>query len=115
MKTQIHIKDYYPAFISSRKSISIIKEQIDFNVTGRDISFDFSEIVFISRSFAHEFIKFAKSNNLNFKLINTNTNLSAMFASVKKTETSGNRREFDDIPVTRFKNRQELNSFFATI
>lgn len=114
MKKQIHIKDFYPAFISSRKSISILKKQVDFTTTGRDIIFDFSEIVFISRSFAHEFIKFAKSNNLNFDFANTNINVSAMFAAVRKTETSG-RRRFDNIPVTTFKNKEELNSFFSTI
>ena len=114
MKKLIHIKDYYPAFISSRKSISIIKNKVDFETTGRDITFDFSEIVFISRSFAHEFIKFTKTEKLNVEFINTNSNVGAMFAAVKKTEIS-NIRAFDDIPVTTFKNKSELNNFFATI
>ena len=113
MKKRILIKDYYPDFISSRKSINILK-QIDFNAIGRDIIFDFTEIVFISRSFAHEFIEFSKKNNLNVKLENTNTNLNAVFSAVKKTETSS-KRIFDNIPITSFKNKLELNSFFATI
>ncbi len=114
MKKIINIKDYYPAFISSRKSISILKNQVDFSIKGKDITFDFSKITFISRSFAHEFIKFTKTNNLNIDIINTNINVSAMFSAVRKTETS-NRRKFEDVPVTTFKNKAELNSFFATI
>lgn len=114
MKKLIYIKDYYPAFISSRKSISIIKEQVDFIETNKSISFDFSEIVFISRAFAHEFIMFTKSEILNFDFININHNVSAMFSAVKKSKKS-DISSFSKIPVTSLKNKTELDSFFATI
>jgi hypothetical protein len=114
MQEKIFMNNYYPAMISSRKSIHLLKTQLDFNKIGSAPVFDFSDISFISRSFAHEFIKFTKTNNLNADFVNANANVSAMFAAVKKTETSGKRR-FDSIPVTSFKSKKELNSFFATI
>ena len=114
MKKLIHIKDYFPAYISSRKSINILKSQIDFNIIGRDIEFDFSDIVFISRSFAHEFIQYTKFEKLNAEFSNMNTNVSTMFSAVKKSEVSS-RSSFNEIPVTSLKNKTELDGFFATI
>jgi hypothetical protein len=92
----------------------LIKSQLDFSSIGKDLVFDFSGIVFISRSFAHEFLQFIKSENLNIQFSNTTANVEAMFKAVKHSATSP-RKTFNEIPVISFKSKTELDAFFATI
>ena len=42
-------------------------------------SIDFKEVEFVSRSFANEFAKLEKENNISFKKINMNQSINSMF------------------------------------
>jgi hypothetical protein len=112
MKTTIYIKDYFPAFISTRKSIQLFKDNVSLKKGGSYI-IDFIDIIFISRSFADELIKYLNDIPVKFRFANQNSNINAILVVVQKTQTPV-ERHFDHIAITYFANRQELSSYLAT-
>lgn len=113
MKTIIYIKDYLPAFVSSRKSIQLIKDNVSFEQGGSYV-FDFSDITFISRSFADELLKYLKEQSIKFKFKNRNKNIEVIMAVVERTQTP-KERHFDHIAITSYKSRKELNGLLETL
>ena len=71
MKVTIYIKDYFPLMISTRKTITNLSCQIKLEAENEYV-FDFTDIVFISRSFSDEFIKYLKTANIKWQLKNAN-------------------------------------------
>jgi hypothetical protein len=113
MKLTIYIKDYFPVMISTRKAITNLSSKVKLEAKN-EYTFDFTDIVFVSRSFTDEFLKFLKSTNAKWQLKNTNSNVKAMLDAVKKSQEF-NKNDFDYVAITRFKNKADLNSFLATI
>jgi len=81
--------------------------------TEDDYLFDFSEIAFISRSFADEFVKFLKESEIKWQIHNDNSNIKAMLDVVNRTSIS-RRLDFDHVAVTTFRSKNELSMFLAT-
>ncbi|MBN2480450.1 MAG: hypothetical protein JXB19_01820 [Bacteroidales bacterium] len=71
-------------------------------------------IVFISRSFSDEFIKYLKTANIKWQLKNANSNVKAMIEAVKQTQEY-DKNDYDYVAITHFKNKTDLNGFLATI
>jgi hypothetical protein len=113
MEKFIYIKDYFPAFVSSRKSIHLLKDELVFEKGGTYV-FDFTNISFISRSFADEFLAFLKEQEIKYQFENLNRNIKAILSIVEKTQQPV-ERDFDNIAVTFYKNRKELSGFLATL
>lgn len=109
----IYIKDYFPVMISTRKAITNLNSKVKFEARNEYI-FDFTDIVFVSRSFSDEFLKFLKSANIIWKFKNANSNIKAMLDAVKKSQEF-DKNAFDYVAITRFKSKADLNSFLATI
>ena len=114
MKTIIHIRDFLPSVIGTRKSIAILTDEMDKIKTEDSIILDFSNIILISRSFANEIIHIANSKQYNIELANINENISLIIRSVENT-LSGKNKVYDNIPVTSFNNNKELFDFLATV
>ena len=112
MKHTIYIHNYFPSVISTRKAISNLSDNLFLN-TEDDYLFDFSEIAFISRSFADEFVKYLKNSDISWQLCNMNANVKAMLDVVNRTAKS-KRPDFDYVAITSFRNKNELNQFLAT-
>jgi len=113
METTIYIKDYLPAFVSSRKSIQLIKDKVSLRKGGSYV-FDFIEISFISRSFADELIKYLKEHSIKFQFRNHNQNIEAILSVVQKTQKPI-ERHFDNIAITFYRNRQDLKGLLTTL
>lgn len=112
MKQIINIQDYYPSIIATRKAISILKSEVAFFEKKKYV-FSFSNISFISRSFADEFIKYLKSSNIEWELKNTNSNVHAIVKAVLKSHENF-RSDYDHIAITQFESENELNKFLTT-
>ncbi|TKG95338.1 hypothetical protein EYV94_07790 [Puteibacter caeruleilacunae] len=113
MKLVIEIKKYLSSTIITRKSIEVLKaacleESLEFCV------FDFSEIDFISRAFADEFIHFIKTLDIKTEIINTNENVTEMIDAVQRNR--GKRKSsYRKIAVTKFGKTEELDRFLSLI
>jgi hypothetical protein len=112
MKQSVIINKYFPKTIATRKAISVLKNEIDL-IKGNVYEFDFSNITFISRSFADEFLKFIKSAEIDWVLKKMNSNVKAIIEAVRNTQESPHSA-YDHIAITRFKNEAELNHFLTT-
>lgn len=112
MKTMILIKDFYPSTISTRKSISILKDQIIL-IKGKKYIFDFSGISFISRSFADEFLKYLKNSKIKWSFKNTNADIQAILNAVKKSQES-TRSNTNYVTIEKFKSDKEIHQFLAS-
>jgi hypothetical protein len=99
--------------ISTRKTITNLSCQIKLEAENEYV-FDFTDIVFISRSFSDEFIKYLKTANIKWQLKNANSNVKAMIEAVKQTQEY-DKNDYDYVAITHFKNKTDLNSFLATI
>jgi hypothetical protein len=114
MKTILYIHEFLPPVIATRKSIAIIKNEVEKFQSENIIVFDFSNIILISRSFANEIIQFAKSKPGKIEFSNLNNNILLIMKSVENTWTAKNKT-YDNIPVTYFNNNAELFEFLATV
>jgi hypothetical protein len=108
----IQMNTIFPAFISSRESINLLKNSHSFNSLENYI-FNFKGVAFVSRSFTDEFLKFTKDNNLSFELTSRNSDVKKMFEAVQKTQTPI-ERHFDPITITTFKQGARLDCLLAT-
>ena len=113
MNEIIHIKNYLPAIITSRKAIEVLLDNLDFTIS-KSYIFDFSKIDFVSRAFADEFIHFIEEMNIDAKFINTNTNVFEMISVVKSNRNKRNS-SFHKIAITPYFRKEELNSFLSLI
>lgn len=109
MKLTIYIKDYFPLMISTRKAITNLSTQVRLGAKNEYI-FDFTDIVFISRSFADEFLKFLKSANIKWQLKNINSNIQSMLDVVKKSQEF-KKNTYDYVAINQFKSNIELKNF----
>jgi hypothetical protein len=109
----IYIQEYLPSIIATRSSINSFKERSAFK-TGDSYIFDFSNIVFISRSFTDEFLKYLKSSNIQWRIKNANQNINAMFSVVSHSQKSS-QKDYDKVAITSFKTDSDLMNFLATI
>jgi hypothetical protein len=113
MSHTIYIQEYLPSIIATRSSINSFKEQAALK-SGDSYVFDFSNIVFISRSFTDDFLKYIKSSNIQWKIKNANQNIKAMFCVVSHSQKS-TQSDYDRVAITSFKSDSDLMNFLATI
>jgi hypothetical protein len=113
-KKVIYIKDYLPSIIATRSAILDITSNISFQSEIHYI-FDFSEVIFISRSFADEFYKHLIKYKIKWSLKNANKNVENMLKVVSKQKTNKLREcNFKEISFTSFKNTNELHQFLSS-
>jgi len=77
MKSIIHIDKYLPSTITSRKAVELIKRAMPL-VSHASVTFDFTNIDFISRAFADELIHFIADNGISADFQNANTIITEM-------------------------------------
>lgn len=113
MKKLIHIQEYLPSTITSRKSVEIINDASPWS-HHISIVFDFNHIDFISRAFADELIHFIEEKNISAEFQNTNPIVSEMLSVVKKNRNKRNST-FHNIAVTKFIDKKEFSNFLSLI
>lgn len=81
---------------------------------GMSYTFDFTNIHLVSRAFANELYKFIKRESLDVKFCHANANILAIYSAVKKSSENP-RKDYEQIPITRFKSNDELYEFLSMI
>lgn len=113
MKKSINIYQYLSSTITSRKAVEVIKSEIPL-VSNTAVTFDFTNIEFISRAFADELIHFIEDKGINANFKNANAVINEMLAVVQKNRGKRNS-SFHHIAITPFKNKKELANFLTSI
>jgi hypothetical protein len=113
MIIRIKIKDSLPSTISTRKVITEYCQKISFS-SNNVYSLDFSDISFISRSCADEFVRTFASKSIKWEFNHANRNIKSMFDAVLKTQQNI-KHDYDIVAITPFLNKPELSQFLAAI
>ncbi len=113
MKQTIHIQDFLPSHISTRKAINKLRKNVKLKAKEYYI-FDFSNITFISRSFADEFLKYLKTAGIKWQFKHINKNVSSMLKAVQHSQEF-NRSDYDYVAITSFNNKNDLKNFLSAI
>ena len=77
----IPLQEMFEKNISSRQAVEKIQNQ--FEPAAKIIVLDFAGIEFVSRSFAHELIRFSKSSEKEIEFVNFNPIIRALFSKVR--------------------------------
>lgn len=83
-----------------------------------DVEIDFSNIDFISRSFADQFhkekIQLWESNDKNVVVINAHDDVLSMFQAVSKTQNAYGR-SYSSYPLLNFQTRRSLKNYLESV
>lgn len=103
--------------IHTRQSASILLKAVSSEHCDH-IDLDFSEVEYISRSFADEFhsekISLVRSSNKKIIVRNANDKVIKMLQSVARTQNK-DKRDFEEMPVYNYTDWNILNSFLLSI
>lgn len=103
-------------FLISREAVDLLFSELKYSNT--ELELDFSNVEFMSRSYADQFHKtkqeYEKNNNVRIHIINANEEMINMLQVVAKTQNSG-ERTFEKIPVFRFSKPQMLSDYLLSI
>ena len=103
-------------FLISREAVSSLFDKLS-NMDS-NLELDFSNVEFISRSYADQFYKaksdFEKMHNSEIHIMNANEEVINMLHVVSKTQNS-NERFFDKVPVYRFSKIDRLSDYLLSI
>ena len=113
MKKSISIHKYLFSTITSRKAVEVIKSEIPL-VSNTAVTFDFSNIDFISRAFADELIHFIADKGISADFKNANAVITEMLTVVQKNRGKRNS-SFHHIAITPFKDKKELSNFLTSL
>lgn len=114
MDNYIKICSLFGQTLDSREAATLI---FDKSKAFNSLHIDFSEVNFMSRSFADQFVKescTAKQKGIEIGLENLSESLKAILSAVEKTQ-KGHRKEWCNIPTVTFYNKQELYEHLQTI
>ena len=114
MKQVLKIEEFFPQIIATRVSVKeFLCKQVNPNTSS--VELDFSNVIFISRSAADEFVTFFEQKSLKHKFLNLNENIKKMFKAVNKTHSYKKIRSFRDVPIVSFNSYSDLNDFLAVL
>lgn len=112
MKAKLKIAELISIDIRSRANADIIRSAID-GING-DIILDFSEVVFVSRSFTDELYNIMGEHK-NLSLVNMSNIVKTMLEAVTKGRNSKRVFKENDSEIKVFDDMNSLSSFLATI
>ena len=87
---RIVIKDLFGTTVSTRQAVQELAKQIPAKAS--QVFVDFEEVEFVSRSFAHEFSRFQKTNPT-IEVMNLSKNVKKMFDVVRQSTTASYSEE----------------------
>ena len=113
MKVPLILKNDFPITISTRKVVAEYCIKMGFS-SGNEYILDFTDIFFISRSCADEFVKTFTRLNCKWVILNYNSRIHSMFEAVINTQDN-QQVSYEKVAVTPFLNEKELSRFLAVI
>ena len=104
--------------LDSRDEATKLFESIHNDCCVTQVSFDFNKIVFVSRSFADQFIKeqrtAEKNRSLKVEFVNADSSIILMFQAVRKTYDAP-VPDIVKLPVFSYSNKKDIQDFLMAI
>ena len=119
MKAVLHISVYEEMsnLLNTREAVTHLSDLIRTNPC-KVIELDFTNVEFMSRSFADQFFKekiqLQSEFNLTIEIINANEEIIKILRAVSNTQNK-KEREFISIPVYKFSNPKLLSEYLFAI
>ena len=111
-------------FVSEKTKNSLVSREAatslfnELKNSDTEFEFDFSNVEFMSRSYADQFhkakLEFEQKYNAKIHIINANEEVIKMLQVVSKTQNA-NERTFEKIPVFRFSKPSMLSDYLSSI
>lgn len=113
---KILISDTAKNFLVSREAVNSLFDGLSFSEFEYEL--DFSNVEFISRSYADQFYKmkddFEKRFNTRIHIINANEEVINMLHVVSKTQNLS-ERSFEKVPIYKFSKIDNLSDYLLSI
>ena len=113
----INVEEQLGKSLISRSSSSELITYIKDNLC-QNIELDFSEVEFMSRSFADQFHKekvmLMSKHNVMVEVLNANEEVINMLKTVARTQNKPNRK-FKVLPLYKFSDAETLNDYLLSI
>jgi len=116
-KHKILVSEKSKNFLISREAVELLFNQLN-SLSDVEIDLDFSNVDFVSRSYADHFYKakidFELKNNVKIQILNANERVITMFHVVSLTQSSINR-QFEKPKRFKFSKMEILNDYMLSI
>ena len=113
---RIFVSEKAKNFLISREAVTSLFNEL--SNTNAELELDFSNVEFMSRSYADQFhktkLEFEQQHNVKIHIVNANEEVINMLQVVSKTQNSNNRI-FEKIPVFRFSKPKMLSDYLFSI
>ncbi|MDP2335943.1 MAG: hypothetical protein Q8N05_05755 [Bacteroidota bacterium] len=113
MKKTINIHEFLPSTITTRMAVELLSLEVP-KESHSSVTFDFTNIDFISRAFADELIQFIADNNISADFQHANAIITEMLAVVQKNRKKRDS-SFHHIAITPFLNQKDFTKFLSMI
>ena len=114
MEYIVNISELIGRDIRSRSNANIIRSAID--GIGSHVTLDFSDVSFISRSFADELCNVVEEyGEVSISLSNMSEVVSSMIEAVRNGRATGKRKTRTESEVKEFDDMKSLETFLSTI
>lgn len=116
-RLEIPIYKFVKSTANTREAVNAIFSEYNLNHTN-EIALDFSEVEFVSRSFADSLIKLIidlkETNDIKVEINNASDSVLTMLLSVQKTQKKFDRKT-TDVNFYKYSNEELLNKYFFSI
>ena len=114
MKQTIRLQDIYSADLYTRSRASELRTCI--NDKADEVTLDFEDIGFMSRSFADEVCNIIDDmNDKTFTLVNQNEDVSTMMTKVREGRSRERKRGVGNAKMYEFKDMESLEEFLIAM
>ena len=104
------VSEYFGKWLLSRKgAVELLRKarSFDTNQNNTSIHINFAGVNFISRSFAHQFLKSVDESNTNVIIVNPNSSITKLLEATGKNYKSQRKESGISYPHYTVKDRQE--------
>ncbi|GEM_PF-2686415 len=93
-QTTIKLRELFGPTLSTRQVVTVITDHIP--TRAKEVCVDFSEITFVSRSFAHEFLRFQETSDIPIKRSHFSQEVQQIFTLVDKSRRQHKQHDHKD-------------------
>lgn len=114
---QIKVIEHLSELLNTREAATMLLDFVKKQKADR-VEFDFSDVEFMSRSFADQFHKerymIQQSNGLMIVISNANEEIVNVLKTVERTQNK-TKREFIKLPVFKYSNTDMLSDYLLSV
>lgn len=93
-KIILKLRDLFGPTVSTRQAVQVIAEHVP--VHAKELCVDFSDITFVSRSFAHEFLRFQEKSDISVKKSHVCKEVEKILTLVAKSRHHSKQHDHED-------------------